>query len=278
MNPLLIKDYLEIIIQHVNRNDLYSLLLINSQIRNVIGLSDVWKKHHVKRYCSDLEDESYLFEYVKPKKIFQDLMKIPECEFTGQIRSYYGDYYYLFRLTKWFSKFTLKIDKIKYIDHCNWNLNRLFMSLHQITLYNTYYNYFEISFERQVSLNKTHLKGIYEKIKEYLYISFQNNYGAYYICLKFQAEIYEFDIENHFDDDDESIIDINIHDKIKENYFNTRDDQYKSVQFFIDLSKKLNVDTISLVRVINTLCSSENDKYFDASFIFLNGYEHLLNP
>jgi hypothetical protein len=185
MNPLLIKDYLELIIQHISLNDLHSLLLTCQSTRNIIGLSNVWKKHY---------EGIDLINYIKPQKIYQDLIELPECEFTGKIQSYYGDQYYLFRLLKWSKCFTLKHDtlySIVIIDPVLINILYLLRQYNTAKIYQRFLNYDRSGIiAHNLSINM--FTETYQQFRKYVYLYFHHTSSHHNVIIKFNNEIYKF--------------------------------------------------------------------------------------
>jgi hypothetical protein len=256
-------DTINIIIQYVDLNGLYSLLLTHSKIRNIIGFSDVWNNHHSK---------SRLINYIKTKQIYQSIINTPECEFTGKIQPYYGKHYYLFRIKKWFKNFKLNIGKLH--DHNFTNDIETILNLLQKMKYaEIYQNYMKyMSFNYQFS--KSTLEA-YHKIKYYLYIEFYQSIIRHFhlILLQFpyqgKIESYSFEFNIICDISDDPV-NFAIYDNIfgKVYYYTLNNGGNK--QFLENICQKLNVNLTDLMYVLINQSSSDISNNYNLRYAFMN--------
>lgn len=86
------QDILEKILVFLDDGDLYSLIQTCKQIRDIVGMSNVWTRS---------PEDKRILEYVNVEKVFQLFMSIKLGERGFAMRSYYGDHYYLRVMKLW---------------------------------------------------------------------------------------------------------------------------------------------------------------------------------
>lgn len=91
-------DILEKILIFLNDDDLFILMQTCRTVRNIVGKSDIWKR--VSRHKFD-----DLPKYINIEEIFKLFVSIKLSKKTFAIQPYYGDWYYLYVMKRWFSNY-----------------------------------------------------------------------------------------------------------------------------------------------------------------------------
>lgn len=95
MEYLILPDVFEKIAFYLKDVDLYTLMETCKDVRDYIGLSNIWKKMHRHTKFDGI------LEVVDIREAFELFKSLKICKTNFQIRDYYGEWYYLYVLKTW---------------------------------------------------------------------------------------------------------------------------------------------------------------------------------